>query len=676
MVDACETRLDIHLRGRALRDMDLFSKSDPFAVLYLDAAGSTAADAHASSLDVASESTRRASMSVASSRRSTGGGSSRSARRRSEHTPRPWGSTPDMPTEPRPGGRTRDAGLPPPVPAAGAPRPPAGEVVAAVAGGERKKKSRYRDSWSRRAEAAAADARRWTRVGVTETIKNQLDPQWVASFEVPYFFERTQWLLVKVYDRDAKADQYEDLSVHDFIGEAALRVPELVRANGQAVEVPLLCAKRPGGANGYVTFVAEEVSTLKQTVHLDFGVEHIRPRAAGVLGLGTAAVRLNISRLQEVGRDWLRVHQSGVGVPSARAKGCFNFPRHTVNTQKLCRGDPLQPMRVSIVTERMGKERLVAETEVNLRQLVNTKRIPMVCEGKEAGSLVVHAARLSSSASFLDYIMGGCEVSLVVGIDFTASNGDPSSPGTLHYTDRRRPNEYELAIRAVGDILALYDTDQVFQAYGFGGKLPPDYSTASHCFALNGMDNPDCVGIDGVLEAYRSALDYVRLSGPTVFSEIIDRVARGVADQRVTQASQRYSILLLITDGTINDIEATMEQVIRASRLPISIVILGVGDADWTDMNLLDADDEESPLHALVERDIVQFVPFRSYRGTPEVLASKVLEEIPAQLLGFMKSRDIKPNPPVPLGPPPPPTAAAPAPFASSPLPAPYPAGR
>lgn len=663
MVDACETRLDIHLRGRSLRDMDIFSKSDPFAVLFVDAAGSTAGESH-SSFDAASESTRRTSMSVASSRRSSGSGSSRSRRRPEAHATRPWGSTSDIPVEPRPGGRTRDAGLPPPVPS-GAGRTLGADIAAAAGGlggggGERKKKSRHRDSWSKRAEAAAADARRWTRVGVTETIKNQLNPQWVASFEVPYFFERTQWLLVKVYDRDSKADQYEDLSVHDFIGEAALRVPQLVRASGQSVEVALTCAKRPGGANGWVTFVAEEVSTLKQTVHLDFGVEHIRPRAAGMLGLGTAAVRLNISRLQEVGRDWLRVHQSGVGVPSARAKGCFNFPRHTVNTQKLCRGDPLQPMRVSIVTERMGKERLVAEAEVNLRQLVNTKRIPMVCEGKEAGSLVVHSARLSSSASFLDYIMGGCEVSLVVGIDFTASNGDPSSPGTLHYTDRRRPNEYELAIRAVGDILALYDTDQVFQAYGFGGKLPPDYSTASHCFALNGTENPDCVGIDGVLEAYRSALDHVRLSGPTVFSEILDRVARGVADQRVTQASQRYSILLIITDGTINDIEATMEQVIRASRLPISVVILGVGDADWTDMNLLDADDEESPLHSLVERDIVQFVPFRNYRSTPEVLASKVLEEIPAQLLGFMKSRDIKPNPPVPLGPPPPPPAGPP----------------
>ncbi|OSX73720.1 hypothetical protein BU14_0330s0010 [Porphyra umbilicalis] len=346
-----------------------------------------------------------------------------------------------------------------------------------------------------------------------------------------------------------------------------------------------------------------------------------------------------------------------------------------MNTQQLCRGDPLQPMRVSVVTDRHGKERLVAEAEVNLRQLINSKRIPLVCEGKDAGTLVVNSARLSSSASFLDYIMGGCEVNLVIGVDFTASNGDPSKAGTLHYTDRRYPNEYELAIRAVGDILALYDTDQVFPCWGFGGKLPPNYATANHCFALNGTEVPDCVGIDGVLDAYRSAIAHVRLSGPTVFSEIIGSVAVDCANARVTQDAQRYTILLLLTDGTLNDMEATMEQLIRASRLPLSIVIVGVGDADFTDMNLLDADDEESPLHALVERDIVQFVPFRSFRNTPEVLASKVLEEIPAQLLGFMKSRDIKPNPPVPLAasPPQPPQPPQPPPLAAAPPPPPPP---
>ena len=51
----------------------------------------------------------------------------------------------------------------------------------------------------------------------------------------------------------------------------------------------------------------------------------------------------------------------------------------------------------------------------------------------------------------------------------------------------------------------------------------------------------------------------------------------------------------------------------------------------------------------------IQFVPFRDYIGqqhnqilSQARLAKDVLEEVPDQLVGFMKSRQIKPNPPPP----------------------------
>jgi hypothetical protein len=43
--------------------------------------------------------------------------------------------------------------------------------------------------------------------------------------------------------------------------------------------------------------------------------------------------------------------------------------------------------------------------------------------------------------SFLDYVFGGCEISLAVAIDYTLSNGDPSNPDSLHYFDPQK-NEY------------------------------------------------------------------------------------------------------------------------------------------------------------------------------------------------------------------------------------------
>ena len=50
-------------------------------------------------------------------------------------------------------------------------------------------------------------------------------------------------------------------------------------------------------------------------------------------------------------------------------------------------------------------------------------------------------------------------------------------------------------------------------------------------------------------------------------------------------------MLLLLTDGVLSDMSETIDAVVRASHYPLSIIIVGVGAADFTDMNTLDCDD-------------------------------------------------------------------------------------
>jgi len=64
-------------------------------------------------------------------------------------------------------------------------------------------------------------------------------------------------------------------------------------------------------------------------------------------------------------------------------------------------------------------------------------------------------------------VAGGCEISLIVGIDFTASNGNPSDPTSLHYMDPSgRLNGYEQVISSVGTALESYDTDNMVTEVG------------------------------------------------------------------------------------------------------------------------------------------------------------------------------------------------------------------
>lgn len=117
--------------------------------------------------------------------------------------------------------------------------------------------------------------------------------------------------------------------------------------------------------------------------------------------------------------------------------------------------------------------------------------------------------------------------------------------------------------------------------------------------------------------------------------------------EQVTQDNQKYFILLIITDGKISDMKETTDAIVRGSSLPLSIIIVGVGNANFESMDVLDADD--TPLYSTkyrkyMDADIVQFVPYREFRNDPVRLAQETLDEVPRQLLDYFRKKNIVPN--------------------------------
>ena len=83
---------------------------------------------------------------------------------------------------------------------------------------------------------------------------------------------------------------------------------------------------------------------------------------------------------------------------------------------------------------------------------------------------------------------------------------------------------------------------------------------ASHCFALNGdIFDPEVDGLDGVQEVYKNALKNVNLYGPTHFAPLIELIADMAEAENVDAANQKYFILMILTDGIINDMQKTID---------------------------------------------------------------------------------------------------------------------
>ena len=90
----------------------------------------------------------------------------------------------------------------------------------------------------------------------------------------------------------------------------------------------------------------------------------------------------------------------------------------------------------------------------------------------------------------------------------------------------------------------------------------------------------------------------------------------------------------------------TIDEIVRGSGLPLAIIIVGVGDANFRDMDRLSAANEalySNAYRKYMEADIVQFVPFNEFKEEPHLLAKETLNKLPDQLLNYMRRNNITP---------------------------------
>ena len=55
-----------------------------------------------------------------------------------------------------------------------------------------------------------------------------------------------------------------------------------------------------------------------------------------------------------------------------------------------------------------------------------------------------------------------------------------------------------------------------------------------------------------------------------------------------------YYILLILTDGEIHDMRETIDKIVEANHLPLSVIIIGIGEDEkkFSNMVYLDCDDD------------------------------------------------------------------------------------
>ncbi|KAM3380489.1 protein BONZAI 1 isoform X1 [Capsicum galapagoense] len=492
----------------------------------------------------------------------------------------------------------------------------------------------------------------------TEVVLNSLNPKWITKYTMTYYFETVQNLVFRVYDIDTQFHNQDvkmlKLEEQDFLGEASCTLAQIVTKSDRALIMDLVCGEQSSSQArapkfGKLTVFAEESISSKTTVELKLRCSELESKDL----FSKSDPFLVVSKTTE----------SGMVVPICKTEVINNdhspsWKPMILNIQQI--GSKENPLIIECYDfNSNGKHSLIGKIQKSLLDLekLHSARIganlfiPTATGPKQENKVLKSQLFVESYSekvqyTFLDYLASGYELNFMVAIDFTASNGNPRLPDSLHYIDPSgRPNAYQRAILDVGEVLQFYDTDKRFPAWGFGAR--PIDGPVSHCFNLNGSSTYcEVEGIQGIMMAYVSALHNVSLAGPTLFGPVITSAAH-IASQSLTNNERKYFVLLIITDGVITDLQETKDALVQAADLPLSILIVGVGGADFKEMEILDADKGdrlESTTGRVAVRDIVQFVPLRDVQNGDVSVVQSLLAELPSQLLEYMRFRKIQPT--------------------------------
>ena len=445
-------------------------------------------------------------------------------------------------------------------------------------------------------------------------------------FAIPYFFEKQQLLDFKVYS-NANSNNFE--TVQTSLGS-------IMGSRGQTFK-----KKLSNGSDIFIT--GREIKKSSKLVNFDITVK------GNMVGMG---IRYSITNLGTESKPCnTKLYDSEIKNISKNSnnKNTITFLLCKIPVMFLNPSGNANENIVSIQLTDVIHKRTLGEYKGPISRLLVPDAIDVALSSNLKALI---KCIVENHPTFISYLRSGMNINLMIGIDFTGSNGHYKDKPSYHYLEGGM-NNYEKAIRSCGDIVAPYDNYQLFPVFGFGfcfidsslNNFDGRYTDFNYPINMN-LNDPRINMIDGVLREYRKFITTIHLSGPTYFSPMINDLNFEVKKELEEGKTMNYHILMILTDGQIDDMNDTKDALVEASFLPISVIIIGIGTGDFGNMDILDAD--ENPLYdrnrRKADRDLLQFVPFNNFKDNPQKLAEQVLEEIPRQVVEYYQHKNIEPN--------------------------------
>lgn len=448
----------------------------------------------------------------------------------------------------------------------------------------------------------------------------------------------------------------------DDLGECEATLSDILKGDHHGVKLVLAGKGAKPGATLHVMW-EDASSPLRGTLTLTLKGTNLANRD-GMFGTSDPfwvlskrrkdGVYVPVAKSGAAARDGVRVHvrqqPSHARSVSRRAEKVMNnlnpvWKPVDIDLQHLCNGDMKRELKLEVMhwekddksIEIGHQDRGVTAEAISSANHVFALLHPTKGDSKAVGNVAVVNAQLKTQHTFDGYVAGGLEVDLIAGIDFTGSNGDAASPSSLHYNaPGAGMTQYQVAINAISKVLAPYDSDGKIKMFGFGAQ-PKRGDRVSHCFSMTYNENDASVaGLPGMNAAYTAVVKQSEFSGPTNAAPVIRKATElAAAAARQTNGPLHYSMLLLLSDGELDDFPDTQRAIADAASVPLSIFVVGIGSCSFDKLKALDTGDAGSVL----------FLRMADYgAGAAARLANKVMQHLPSAVERFFTKAGIAPG--------------------------------
>lgn len=347
--------VEVSVAGEKLRDMDLFSKSDPFVVLYVRRPGEDVTALAAG--EGATVEGGAGAASVADGWDSPGGGGSRGY---SDSLPPASSLSRSTASS---GGRVKSASHRMSSATSGLLSGRGGGGLGGGSGASGRAVASPSLLPPDLVDYITPSGELWRYAGRTETVWNDLDPIFITKFYLPYATEADTMVRLRlvVYDQDDESGSFKR---QDFIGMAEVELAGLLRASAAGATQLTLADKKQRVSKklGALLLAAQPLNVTLPVHRLELGLLftagcEFPPNESifFVLSRRLRGVPANTSAAAThdgEGASWTRVHRSGPMIAPLTVRDEFRFQDVALTEEQLCAGDRRRPLRLEVYVHR------------------------------------------------------------------------------------------------------------------------------------------------------------------------------------------------------------------------------------------------------------------------------------------------------------------------------------